>query len=101
MGEVTEMGLPDFRSLAKRLLPVARFSGLEAILDDAEGLFGQPSFEFEHDLYPQLRDLDSQIPGVGMQDVTWHQGTPLFPFSRRFERVIRPLTYVPYLLCVV
>ena len=90
------MGLPDLQSLAERLLPAALFAGLEAILDDAEGLFAQPGFGFEHDLYPQLRDLDSQIPGVGMQDVTWHQGTPLFPFSRRFEGVIRPLTYVPY-----
>ena len=92
------MSLPNLQSLAERLLPTALYTELEAILEEAEGIFDQPSFDFEHDLYPRLRNLDKQIPGVGMHDVIWYQGTPLFPFSRRFEGVIRPLTYVPYYL---
>ena len=43
------------------------------------GFFAQPGLDFEYDLYPQLRDLDSILPGVGMQDVTWSQRTPIFP----------------------
>ena len=92
------MDLPDLQSLMERLLPATLVASLEATLEGAEALFSQPYFDFEEDLYPQLRDLDSQIPGVGMQDVTWMDGTPMFPFSRRFEGVIRPLTYVPYYL---
>lgn len=86
------MSLPDLQSLTAMLLPATLGSSLEATLEGTKAVISHPSFDFEEDLHPQLRDFDSQIPGVGMQDVIWHEGTPMFPFSRRFEGVIRPLT---------
>lgn len=58
----------------------------------------KPIADFKHDSYPRLAAIDEQIPGVGMHYVIWKGSTPLFPFEPRFDGIVRPLSYVPYLL---
>jgi len=58
----------------------------------------KPIIDFKNDSYPRLAALDAQIPGVGMHYVFWEDWTPWFPFSVEFDGILRPLSYVPYLL---
>lgn len=58
----------------------------------------KPTTDFKHDSYPRLAAIDKQIPGIGMHYVIWKGSTPLFPFEPIFDGIVRPLSYVPYLL---
>ena len=87
---------PELRSLASAWLPHAVRAELNAIRQEVSALVGRNSYVFERDLYPRLRALDTQIPGAGMQYVRWDSGTPRFPFSKLFDSVVRPVSYVPY-----
>jgi hypothetical protein len=62
---------------------------------------GKPITDFKNDLYPRLAAIDQQIPGTGMQFVIWDDKTPWFPFSPKFDGIIRGLSYVPYILAGV
>ena len=66
------------------------------LLDGMRKAFLQPVRSFRRDLYPILADLDSQIPGIGMQYASWSNTTPHYPFSEEFDSIVRPLRYVPY-----
>ncbi len=87
---------PELRSLASAWLPPAISGELHAIRQEVSALAGRNGYVFERDLYPRLRALDIQIPGVGMQYVRWDSGTPRFPFWKPFDSVVRPVSYVPY-----
>ena len=66
------------------------------LLDRMREAFLQPVRNFQNDLYPILADLDSRIPGIGMQYAIWSKTTPHYPFSEEFDSIVRPLRYVPY-----
>ena len=83
--------LPNLESLVCRYLPQGGSDQLDAALSAL--LAGAT---FEEVVYPILAGVDAEIPGVGMHDAEWRAGTPEFPFDPHFERVVRPVTYVPY-----
>jgi hypothetical protein len=56
----------------------------------------EPIYSFRADMYPRLCQLDSLIPGIGMQYALWSETTPHYPFSSEFDGIVRPLRYVPY-----
>ena len=66
------------------------------LLEALRTVFLQPVRNFQHDLFPILADLDSQIPGIGMQYASWSNTTPHYPFSEEFDSIVRPLRYIPY-----
>ncbi len=65
---------------------------------DLQQVFTVPVMSFKNDLFPLLSDLDSGIPGIGMQYAVWSKTTPHYPFSKEFDAIVRPLRYVPYFL---
>ena len=68
----------------------------DGLIDGLREAFLQPVRNFQRDLYPILADLDSRIPGIGMQYARWSKTTPHYPFSEEFDSIVRPLRYVPY-----
>lgn len=66
------------------------------LLEEMREAFLQPVRNFQRDLYPILADLDSRIPGIGMQYARWSKTTPHYPFSEEFDSIVRPLRYIPY-----
>jgi len=71
---------------------------LPALASTIETETDKPITDFKQDSYPRLAVIDGQIPGVGMHYAIWKGATPLFPFEPKFDGIVRPLTYVPYLL---
>lgn len=51
---------------------------------------------FKRDLFPSLKEIDSAIPGAGLQFVIWVKHEPKFPFPGwDFDAIARPLKYIP------
>ena len=51
---------------------------------------------FHPDVFRLLLEIDKAIPGPGTHTAVWDQGNGyLYPFDKDYERVLRPLRYVP------
>lgn len=70
----------------------------DGLMDGLREAFLQPVRNFQRDLFPILTDLDSRITGIGTQYAIWSKTTPHYPFPKKFDSIVRPLRYVPYVL---
>ena len=70
------------------------YDELDRLLGELPRLLERPSYNFRHNLFPRLRDLDRRLPGVGLHHVMWVGGLPRIPLPQSFEGVSRPLDQV-------
>ena len=80
--------------LLRDWLEAAVYDELVRTLGEIPGLLERHSYNFRHNLFPSLSDLDRRIPGVGLYNVLWYGGLPRMPLARAFEAVTRPLGQV-------
>ncbi|MDE0269380.1 MAG: hypothetical protein OXI96_10205 [Acidimicrobiaceae bacterium] len=46
-------------------------------------------------MLPMLTRIDQEIPGPGIHTAVWKNNRYRYPFSETFERILRPLRYIP------
>ena len=80
--------------LLRDWLDPSTYDELTVVLDQIPGLLERPSYNFRHNLFPSLSDLDSRISGVGLHNIVWSGGLPRVPLARSFEGISRPLDQI-------
>lgn len=70
-----------------------------SLLVQLDGALGLRVTNFKRDLFPSLKEIDSEIPGAGFRFVIWIGREPKFPFPGwDFDPIARPMRYIPVYL---